>query len=147
MLAFVLWAPQAQEAGGAAMQVDNLGFVYATESGCSTDEIIYTLSKCLKDVADGLGIQVAVFHTGRRTSVGDQIADDLSKGKLENLEDLMGDSLDIGLGLSRELLNWLRFPRVDMDLGRRVLVELARTTNAVVMEGFDFARATATLTC
>ena len=84
------------------MQVDNLGFVYATESGCSTDEIIYTLSKCLKDVADGLGIQVAVFHTGRRTSVGDQIADDLSKGKLENMEDLMGDSQDVGLGLSKD---------------------------------------------
>ena len=129
------------------MQVDNLGFVYATESGCCTDEIIYTLSKCLKDVADGLGIQVVVFHTGRRTSVGDQIADDLSKGKLENMEDLMGDSQDVGLGLSKELLNWLRFPRVDMDLGRRVLVELARTTNAVVVEGFDFARAAATLTC
>ena len=129
------------------MQVDNLGFVYATRSGCSTDKVIYTLSKCLKDVADGLGIQVAVFHTGRRTSVGDQVADDLSKGNLGNMEDLIGGSTDVGARMSKVLLYWLKFPRVDVDLGRRVLVELARSTEAVVVEGFNFAKAAATLTC
>ena len=39
-LAIPLWAKEIQQAGGAALMIDNLGFVYANEAGCSSDEYI-----------------------------------------------------------------------------------------------------------
>ena len=91
VLSVPLWAREIQEAGGAALMIDNLGFVFANTSGCSTDEVIWTLSKCLATLAEGLGVQIRVFHTGRRTSLGDKVADDLSKGKVgQVMEDLPG---------------------------------------------------------
>ena len=79
--------------------------------------------------------------------MGDQVADDLSKGNFGNMKDLIGDSTDIGARLSKVLLDWLKLPRRDVGLGRKVLVELVRSTNTGVVEGFNFARATTTLTC
>ena len=57
-----LWAAEIQEAGGAALMIDNLGFVYASTSGCSANEIIWTLSKALADLAEGLGVPIKVFY-------------------------------------------------------------------------------------
>ena len=37
----------------------------------------------------GLGVQAKVFHIGRRTSMGERMADALSKGKLEEVEQEM----------------------------------------------------------
>ena len=88
-LAIPLWAKEIQQAGGAALMIDNLGFVYANEAGCSTDEYVWTLSKCVATLAEGLGVQIKVFHTSRRTSLGDKIADDLSKGKVDLVKPLV----------------------------------------------------------
>ena len=92
VLAVPLWAAEIQEAGGAALMIDNLGFVYASTSGCSADEIIWTLSKALADLAEGLGVPIKVFHTSRRTSFGDKVADDLSKGKVQEVMQAMPGS-------------------------------------------------------
>ena len=136
-----LWAREIQEAGGAALMIDNLGFVFANTSGCSTDEIIWTLSKCLATLAEGLGVQIRVFHTGRRTSLGDKVADDLSKGKVgQVMEDLPG-SKNISDRVSKTMLKWLDFPKVEMELGRSVLLELAANPDLDVHVGVSYRRA------
>jgi hypothetical protein len=136
-----LWAREIQEAGGAALMIDNIGFCYANQSGCSTDEIIWTLSKCLATLAEGLGVQIRVFHTGRRTSLGDKVADDLSKGKIgQVMEDLPG-SRNVSDRVSKRMLSWLRYPSGDMELGRSVLLELAAKPDLDVHVGFSYRSA------
>ena len=81
---------------------------------------------------------IKVFHTGRRTTTGDQVADDLSKGKVALVEKNMPEGVDVTARVSKVLLDWLRNPRVSIALGRRVLEELARTTRAEVLVGLDY---------
>ena len=121
--------------------IDNLGFCYAHESGCSTYEVIWTLSKCLATLAEGLGVQIKVFHTGLRTNLGDKVADDLSKGKIgQVMVDLPG-SRNISDRVSRTMLTWLRNPRVEMELGRSVLQELAARPGLNVHVEFSYRSA------
>ena len=141
MLAVPLWAAEIQEAGGAALMIDNLGFCYASSSGCSADEIIWTLSKALADLAEGLGVPIKVFHTSRRTSLGDKVADDLSKDKVLDVMQALPGSRDVTAKASKVLLSWLRAPRVDMELGRAVLVELAMQTEVEVQVGLSYEAA------
>ena len=42
----------------------------------------------MNDLADGLGIVIQVFYQRRRTELGDQIVDQLSKGELQEVETL-----------------------------------------------------------
>ena len=121
--------------------IDNLGFCYANESGCSTDEIIWTLSKCLAALSEGLGVQIRVFHTGRRTSLGDKVADDLSKGKTAQVVLDLPGSVDISARVSKKMLQWLNFPKVDMELGRTVLQELKVRPGLDVHVGFSYKSA------
>ena len=141
VIAVPLWASEIQEAGGAALMIDNLGFCYANQSGCSTDEIIWTLSKCLATLAEGLGVQIKVFHTGRRTSLGDKVADDLSKGKIGQVMVDIPGSRNISDRVSRTMLTWLRKPKVEMELGRSVLKELAARPGLNVHVGFSYRSA------
>ena len=113
VLAVPLWAAEIQEAGGAALMIDNLGFCYASSSGCSADEIIWTLSKALADLAEGLGVPIKVFHTSRRTSLGDKVADDLSKDKVLDVMQALPGSRDVTTRASRVMLSWLKSPRGD----------------------------------
>ena len=137
LLAVPLWAAEIQEAGGAALMIDNIGFCYASSSGCSEDEILWTLSKALADLAEGLGVPIRVFHTARRTSLGDKVADDLSKGKIPDVMQALPGSKDVSCWASRVLLSWLATPKVDMELGRAVLLELAARAEVEVQVGLS----------
>ena len=141
LLAVPLWAAEIQEAGGAARMIDNLGFVYASTSGCSADEIIWTLSKALADLAEGLGVPIKVFHTSRRTSFGDKVADDLSKGKVDDVMQAMPESKDVSDRASKVLLSWLQAPAVSMELGRSVLVEMSANKDLDVQVGISYEAA------
>jgi hypothetical protein len=44
--------------------------------------------KPLNDLAEGLGIVIKVFYQRRRTELGDQIVDHLSKGESRQVESL-----------------------------------------------------------
>ena len=121
--------------------IDNLGFVYANASGCSTDEHIWTQSKCVSALAEGLGVQMKVFHTSRRTSLGDRVADDLSKGKVELVRQELATLVDISHRVSKILMAWLNSPTVNMELGRDVLMVLKATTGLDVHVGMSYARA------
>ena len=105
---------------------DNLGFVYAFRKGHSKDIHIYTLAKAVHDIGLGLGAQVRIFHTGRRTSVGDKVVDHLSKYEMVAVRNLVPNMLDVRDQLPRVLGDWINKPRPCQDLGRKALVELSR---------------------
>ena len=43
---------------------------------------MYSVVKAVLDISDGLGVNVKFCHTGRRSEVGEKVADHLSKGEL-----------------------------------------------------------------
>ena len=65
-----------------------------------------------------------LFHTGRRTTVGERVADALSKGNMEEVEQEMPGAVDVSRRKSEVLDRWLNDPRVDRDLASRVLREV-----------------------
>ena len=136
-----LWAKDIQRARGAALMCDNIGFMYAHRSGSSTNEYIWTLIKCLADLSEGLGVTIKVFHTSRRTSVGDQLADDLSKGVVDSAATLLPDSVNVSDKVSKVLLHWISDPYIKMELGRSVLLEIQRSCEVDVDVGFDYKSA------
>jgi hypothetical protein len=69
------------------------------------------------------------------------VADDLSKGKVgQVMEDLPG-SKNISDRVSKTMLAWLDFPKVEMELGRSVLLELAANPDLDVHVGVSYKRA------
>ena len=136
-----LWAKEIQQAGGAALMCDNIGFMWAYKNGNSRDEYIWTLSKCLESLSEGLGVPIKVFHTRRRTQLGDMVADDLSKNKLDEVQAALPEGKDISCKVSRVLLDWLTKPRVSMELGREILRELKGSSEAEVQIGVSYRTA------
>ena len=53
----------------------------------------------------------------------------------------MPESVDISSRVSRTMLTWLRNPRVDMELGRAVLLEMAARPGLDVHVGFSYRSA------
>ena len=119
------WAIKGQEQGGMSINCDNIGFYWAYRNGNSRDELVYTIAKALNDLADGLGIVIQVFYQRRRTDLGDQIVDHLSKGEMPQVEALWPEGVEWSGKPSKVLNNWIEQPRVMVDLGRRLLIELS----------------------
>ena len=84
-----VWGEEIVETGAVALYIENSGFVWAHRKGSSRDDYIYTLAKLVEDFCAGVGLSVKLFHTGRRTSVGERVADALSKGNMKAVEDEM----------------------------------------------------------
>ena len=91
----------AQLRGAAALMVDNIGFCYAAQNGSSRDEKIWTVAKFIDDIAEGLGIRVKVFHTSRRSELGEKLADHLSKGEMLQVEQEWPGRVDVGQRASK----------------------------------------------
>ena len=130
------WARQGQEQGGISLNCDNLGFYWAYRNGSSRDELVYTILKPLNDLAEGLGIVIKVFYQRRRTELGDQIVDHLSKGESRQVESLWPQGVKWSGRPSNELRKWIERPRVMLDLGRRLLIELSETLDVRVGRNF-----------
>jgi hypothetical protein len=77
-----------------------------------------------------------IFHTGRRTTVGERVADALSKGNFAEVEAEMPGAVDVTHRCSQILSRWIHDPRVDRALGRRCLQEMA--VRAEVVLGRDY---------
>ena len=73
-----------------------------------------------------------IFHTGRRTSVGERVADELSKGNFAEVEAEMPGAVDVTHRCSRVLSWWIHDPRVDRALVRRCLQEMAVRSDVLV---------------
>ena len=132
------WAKQGQRQGGMSINCDNIGFYWAYKNGSSRDEYVWTLAKALNDLADGLGIKIQVFYQRRRTDLGDQIVDHLSKGEMTQVEALWPEGMEWSGEESRVLKTWIERPRVMIDLGRKLLEEMRN--DLVVHVGCDYRK-------
>ena len=74
----------------------------------------------MRDIEQMLEIKIEVCHVPRRSTVGDQIVDHLSKNEVEKVEELVGKGGRI-VATSMLLDNWIRRPFVAWDLGKRIL--------------------------
>ena len=90
----------------------------------SRDELAYTLAKALNDLAYGLGIVIQVYYQRRSTRLGDQVTDHLSKGEWKQVETIWPQGVQWEGKTSRVLATWIEKPKVMLDLGRRLLLEL-----------------------
>ena len=84
---------------------------------------------------------IRVYHTPRRTSLGDRVADDLSKNKVQEVMQAMPESKDVSAKASKVLLSWLQAPTVSMELGRSVLVEMSATKDVHIQLGISYESA------
>ena len=114
-----LWAKEIVKVGAAAIYVDNAGFVYACGNGSSKCEFVYSMAKFIQDMSEGMGVNIKVFHTGRRTTAGERICDALSKGEFKEVRQEMPDGKDISDRASKVLLRWINNPIVTRSLGRQ----------------------------
>ena len=88
-------------------------------------------------MSKGLGEVARIFHTGRRTSIGERVADALSKRKMEEVYQEMPGAVDVSSRASKVLLDWIKNPLVDRALGRKGLLEVAGRVE--VSLGRDYA--------
>jgi hypothetical protein len=132
----LVWAEEIVKAGAVVIMVDNSGFCWAHKKGCSRCDYIYTLAKFIEDMSLGLGVQAKVFHTGRRTSSGERVADALSQGMMDEVEMEMPGARDVSARASKVLLNWIANQRVYRELGRKGLMEVSR--GCEVVQGRDY---------
>ena len=82
MMALVTWLPEVKRKGAVVLRVDNIGFCYAWRNGHSQDLYIYTITKAMIDIARMAEVRVEVDHVLRRSEVGDEIVDNLSRMQL-----------------------------------------------------------------
>ena len=93
----------------------------------------------MADLAKGLGVPIKVFHTSRRTSQSDRIADDLCKGKVDLVRQELTESRDVSTRVSKVML--MQRPKVNMELGRAVLMELSARPGLAVHVGMSYKTA------
>ena len=111
--------------------VDNSGSVFIFQKGYSTScALSTTLVTALADVAAGLGCRIDIQKIRRCSSPLASMADALSKAAFSRFWELAAtqEGLDLPrapLPVPLALSRWLRQPRADFDLGRRLLQELA----------------------
>ena len=122
--------------GSVLLWVDNIGAVWASVNQSSRSLLVYTVVKAILDLADGMGVRVKLCHTGRRTGVGEKVADHLSKGEVELAKDLAGLKEDRRVNLSRELGRRFSNLKPELDLGRRCILEVAARVE--VYAGLDY---------
>ena len=84
----------------------------------------------------GMGVNIKICYTGRRTTSGEKICDALSKREFSEVRQEMPDSKDISQ-TSKVLMKWINNPVVTRSLGRSGLQEVA--TQCEVEMGRDYA--------
>ena len=123
--------------GSVVVWLDNIGAVRASVNQSSRSMLVYTLVKAILDLADGMGVKGKMCYTGRRTGVGEKVADHLSKGELMQavgLADLVGTKR---MEMSRVLARWFNNVKPELDLGRRCLLEGASRVEVYASLDYD----------
>jgi hypothetical protein len=110
--------------------VDNIGAVKIWEKGYSLScGICTTIVKAIGTVAAGIGCRFAIEKITRCSTPGAEMADVLLKADFDRFRRTglaSGWPLTVGPAtVPRQLLGWLADPKVDEDLGRRLLCEIA----------------------
>ena len=110
--------------------MDNLGAFWSTFKGHSRDRYCYSITNAIVEVALGLGIQWKVEFLPRRVGLGPCVADELSKGRVQQALWLLREAgIENSLNftnLSRTFLNFIAGPGPTRVLGSAILQELGR---------------------
>ena len=122
-MAMMNWLPEIRRRGSVVLRVDNIGFCYAFRKGHSRDLYIYTLVKAMAYISQQLEFQVHVVHVPRRTQLGDEIVDHLSKGEINEVERLRPEARSTRIKCGH-LFKWIERPGVSWDLGREILLSM-----------------------
>ena len=122
-MAMMNWLPEIRRRGSVVLRVDNIGFCYAFRKGHSRDLYIYTLVKAMAYISQQLEFQVHVVHVPRRTQLGDEIVDHLSKGEINEVERLRPEARSTRIKCGH-LFKWIERPGVSWDLGREILLSI-----------------------
>ena len=65
----------------------------------------------------------------------------MSKGKIHSVMQVLPGSKNVSCRTSKVLLSWLAAPRIDMELGRAVLLEIAAKAEVEVHVGLSYEAA------
>ena len=105
---------------------DNQGFVTAYRKAYTPDPYLMTAVMAINNVARGLNINLDVQWSPRRSGVGEEIADDLSKGKLLGLADRVKTRMRTNPSyIPKTLVTWLEHPTASRVLGQAMLDEMS----------------------
>ena len=112
--------------------VDNAGSVYIYKKGYSSScRYSSAIASAIASVAAGLGCEVELVKITRCSTVGAELADDLSKGALGKFWDLARSTEEFSLPLEPSvvpgtLVRWASDPKPDFNLGHDILQELSK---------------------
>ena len=109
--------------------VDNSGAVSIIAKGYSSSCLYsYTVAMAINEVALALNCNVVVTKVPRCSDRNTQIADAISKADWRKLDDLMWWRNIEPCRIPVALLQWINDPREDLNLGRKILEEMAQYT-------------------
>ena len=114
--------------------VDNAGSVFIWKKGYSTScELSTTLVKAIAHVASGLGCRVDLVKISRCSTPMASMADALSKGAFTRFWNLARSDEVHKMCLEpawvpSALLQWISSPSYDLDLGHKILTQIAEKT-------------------
>ena len=125
--------PEKTRNGEANIYCDNAGFVAIYKKQHSKCPYSYTLAKAIFDVGKGLGCKVNLVKTKRCSGQGEQAADSLSKGDWDEAWAKMPDKEVDPRRIPVPMLRWIRNPVPDMDLGHKILGDMAHNTKVLFL--------------
>ena len=104
--------------------VDNQGSCDVFRKGHST-KCVYTscIAKACYDVAEGLEATLTVRKTRRCSDMGSVVADAISKGDFATVRKMMPERKG-PMDVPQAILDWIRWPKEDLDLGSKILSQL-----------------------
>ena len=110
---------------------DNIGFVLSYRKGNSTCSYLVTVIKALNAVAMGLNIGLTVSWSPRVSGTGEEIADHLSKGRIEEALALSERFREEPSEIPRTLVSWLQHPTPSRLLGQGIVEEISQHTQVL----------------
>ena len=131
-LALLVSAPDRVRNRHLEVHVDNQGAVSIYAKGYSTSCLYcYTLAVAIHEISMALNCHVVLSKIERCSNTNAIIADLLSKAAFKEFYELMPERETEPAWIPRELLLWIQDPREDMQLGKRILTEMAKYTKII----------------
>ena len=108
------------------VHVDNIGAVYAFKKRNCRDKLSYTVAKGIANLAQCLNCSVHLRHVPRRSCLGADLADDLSKGNFATSLAALGPDSVFCKQVPQSLSAWLEQPVQSRTLGHNIAADLHR---------------------
>jgi len=119
--------------------IDNQGSVTIWQKGYSTRcNLCNTIVKAISTVATGIDCRFTIEKIRRRTCPPAKMADDLSKANFRAFRQTAWEqkwAIDAEMAtLPKELIKWMADPKVDEDLGTKLLAEIGSKMEIISCE-------------